>query len=110
MDGSTFSIKFFAAERSFSSLSEDFKIGSRSSIPNICIERSEMEFLRTFGVTAGRSGGRSFGFESSTLMLLTSDEVELTKSFISVSSRLMSLTDTKLYCNTGWEMTWRVLL
>ena len=60
MDGSTFSIKFLAVERSFSSLSEDFNVGSCSSIPNTSIERSEMEFSRSFGVTAGVQVGEAW--------------------------------------------------
>ena len=101
MDGSTFSIKFFAVVRSYSNLSEDFNIGSCSSIPKSSIERSEMEFSKSFVVTAGGSGGRGLGFDSSTLMLLNSDEDELTKDFISVNSRLISLTDMTFFFSSS---------
>ena len=101
MDGSTFSINFFSVVRSFSSLSEDFNVGSCSSIPNTSIERSEIEFSRSFGVTAGGSGGRGLGFDSSTLMFSTSDEDELTTDFISVNSRLISLMDVKFFFSSS---------
>ena len=44
VDGSTSSIKFFAVESSFSSLSEDFNVDSRNLVTSIIIERLEIEF------------------------------------------------------------------
>ena len=48
-----------------------------------------MEFLRKFGVTAVGAGGQGLGFDNSTLILLTSDEDQLTKNFTSVNPQLI---------------------
>ena len=82
------------------------------------MEWSKIEIWRSSGATAGGSEGRGTGFESSTLMLLTSDEEELAKEFIFVNKRLISLTDTKCFFSSStisrlrqvWVLTWRVLL